>query len=118
MSGMEEFSKVGDGIKKMNKLRNVNSYGVIWLQMEVEQVSLIGEKDVFEMEKIGIKEELVRVEQEKMDFDIEKMGKCRKVISGRYVKGGYILDIVKMSRCIKVIDSWYVGWGGGLYIRY
>lgn len=46
-----------------------------------------------------------------MDFDIEKMGKCRKVISGRYVKGGYILDIEKMGRCRKIINGRYVRGG-------
>lgn len=46
-----------------------------------------------------------------MDFDIEKMGKCRKVISGWYVKGGYILDIEKMGRCRKIINGRYVRGG-------
>lgn len=34
-----------------------------------------GEKQSLEQEKFGIKEELVRVEQEKMDLDTEKMCK-------------------------------------------
>lgn len=43
--------------------------------MEAERNSLWGEKQAVEQEKSGLREELVRVEQEKMELDTEKHGK-------------------------------------------
>ena len=36
----------------------------------------MGEKAALEQEKLGIRDDLVRVEQEKMDLDTEKLGDC------------------------------------------
>ena len=47
----------------------------IILQMEQERAALAGEKQALLQEKYGLREDLVRVEQEKMDLDTEKKGK-------------------------------------------
>ena len=42
--------------------------------MEAEKSSILGLKQAVEQEKTGLREELVRVEQEKLDIDTEKAG--------------------------------------------
>lgn len=42
--------------------------------MEADKGQLFGEKQAVEQEKTGLREELVRVEQEKLDLDSEKSG--------------------------------------------
>ena len=67
--------------------------------MENEKAVVYGEKQALEQERSGIREELVRVEQEKMDLDTEKAGKSailgwynptwtrRRPVSWRYWAG-------------------------------
>ena len=50
-------------------------HGEIILQLEAEKDELYQRKGAVELEKFGLREELVRVEQEKMDLDNEKSGK-------------------------------------------
>ena len=42
--------------------------------MEAEKGELVGLRQAVEQEKSGLKDELLRVEQEKMDLDNEKTG--------------------------------------------
>jgi hypothetical protein len=47
-------------------------------QLEAEKDELYQRKGAVELEKFGLREELVRVEQEKMDLDSEKAGTWQK----------------------------------------
>ncbi len=74
-----EEASLRDALLKMQSLneglgQDKIELNKIIMQLEAEKGHLLGEKQAVDQERTGLREELVRVEQEKMDLDNEKAG--------------------------------------------
>ena len=61
--------------------------------MELEKKAILNEKAVVEQEKIGLSEDLIRVEQQKMDIDAEKSGELLLLFMNCYERLLTCLDV-------------------------